>query len=185
MSNLLQPCFPRDGQEDPVSCRIIERPLYNVITSRRFQPVSHKASCCTLLRSDEVEDLHTCGTFCCWRHHSSLRHLGQWSSAQPHVVWTPLGFRTPRCHNSFAVLLLQAVRRMYGDAGLFLFSRVLPDQIGATQRRFRVQQNRDKPEISVPPLRSHRYHAAESLLCLHKCILEKFRTYQTRGVSFS
>lgn len=56
------------------------------------------------------------------RHHSSLRHLGQWSSAQPHVLWTPLGFRTPCCQNSFVVLLLQAVRRMYGDAGAFLTS---------------------------------------------------------------
>lgn len=31
----------------------------------------------------------------------------------------------------------------------FLSSRVLPGQIGASQRRFRVRRNRDKPEISA------------------------------------
>lgn len=126
---------------------------------------------------------------CKFMHHSSLQRLCQCSSAQARCL--DLFFRfigTPCCQNSFVILprCFEPVEHAWRHRhvlDLFASSSSLGFCLIRLQHHtdiFRVHRHRDKPqreaEMSVPPQRSHRYHAAASTLCFHTCILKRFRT---------
>lgn len=109
-----------------------------------------------------------------------------------HVVRTcSSGFRnTGCCQNSFVILPrcfkpVEHAWRHRRVLDLFASSSSLGFCLIRLQHHtdiFRVHRHRDKPqresEMSAPPQRSHRYHAAASTLCFHTCILKRFRTSQ-------